>query len=1669
MDPQQRLTLEVTWEALEHAGIPPQSLAGSNTACFMGVNSDDYGKLVLEDLSGIEAWMGIGTAYCGVPNRVSYHLDLRGPSTAVDAACASSLVSVHHGRQSLLTRETDLAIVGGVQVVSNPGMTVVLDKAGAISKHGECRSFDDEANGYGRGEGAAVIILKRFNDAIRDKDRILAKLKGSAVGQDGKTNGIMAPNGQAQEAVARTALGEIDPLSIQYVEAHATSTSVGDPVEIGAMSRLYGASRSAEHPCFVGSVKANIGHLEAGAGAVGFMKAVMAIQSGRIPPQANLKTLNKKIDWANAGITVPTEALDWPSTDGPRRASIASYGYGGTVSHALIEQGPERKTQQIENAGDFPTVLLLSAPQEKRNVTYAATLKAWMEGAGATAATISVASTLATRRGHHDFRSGLVVESRGQALKLLERFVDQPTGSVDPKLGSLISGRALNKKESGLVWLFSGHGAQWPGMGQELMAKEPVFRDAIFGLDGVIRKEAGFSAVHALTKADFDTTDKIQILTYAVQIGLAALLQSKGAQPDAIIGHSVGEIAAAVVSGALNALEGALVVCKRAVLYRQVMGNGAMALVQMPFSQTALMLEGRSEIWSAIDSSPSSCVVAGSVAAVEEFSKVCEAQSVKALKVNSDVAFHTPMLDRLAKPLLESLAEIRPRTPTVPLYSTTTKDPRQESPRDAHYWVHNMLNPVLLSGAVQSAIEDGYRVFQEISSHPVIAHSVNETLMEMDVDDFTVVPTLLRNKPAQLAVQKSLVTLWSKGASIEWTKSFGTAKWAHGVPLTQWQHRPYWKTVETASPATATEHDVDTHTLLGQCIPLADEEKTVFTSKLSNDNKPFPGSHPLHGTEIVPAAVLFNTFLSATGSQELNKIHLRVPVAVSAPRDIQVLVHGSNVHLASRLVQAPDDHNTDLNASWLTHTTAITKAELDLETPRYGTDMDIRATIERIGTELKPSFSVDYLSDVGVPLMGFPWKVTHHVGNTKEMLARVDVSPDTAADAALPWNPKSWAPVFDSATSIGSTLFYETPRLRMPANVANVSIRPGAVPPKIAYIYVQQVKETDTDVASDVTITDEEGKALAKFNQMRFAEIEGNPGASGSVEGLVHQLAWVPAQISETPTSLDRVVLVGYKDHSLIADYQRQLNKRRISVATVLANDGPLDSALDNCLDGDIIVYIPVAAPDAESIPAAAEESCQGLLEITKYVAAKQLQAKIYVVADDAIAATKFSSLSQAPLVGLSRIIASELPQLWGALIDVDSNAFPYQAIKYIDSTDVIRLEDSVAKVSRLRPMPKAKSSSRNTFQPRPEGTYLISGGFGSLGLEVAAHLAHHGARRIVLLSRRALPPRDQWSTLIGTMSDVIAKIAALEEAGVSVHCLPIDLSASTASADLKSRLEALSLPPVLGVVHAAGIVDDQLVLSTTPKAFSHVLAPKINGALALHDAFPTGALDFFILFSSCGQLFGFPGQASYASGNAFLDSLAEHRRLSGDNAVAFQWTSWRGVGGMGDNEFVEAELENRGITSITRSEAFQAWDEVARRNVSQAVVLRSRVLDADEELPMPILEQIAVRRATVASTGADTPASSGAAKTDLPPPGPERAAYLTTTISGCVASVLQLAGPDEVDPKAALSDLGMDSVMTATFRRQLQQTLKVKVPVTLVWGHPTVSHLVKWFGEQLA
>ncbi|KAI1812294.1 6-MSAS [Poronia punctata] len=1681
MDPQQRLSLEVTWEALENAGIDPKGLSGSDTAVFMGVNSDDYSKLLLEDLPNVEAWMGIGTAYCGVPNRISYHLNLMGPSTAVDAACASSLVAIHHGRQAILAGESAIAITGGVNALCGPGLTRVLDKAGAISPDGSCLSFDDDAHGYGRGEGAAVIVLKRMDLAVRDGNNILAVLKGSAVAQDGKTNGIMAPNAKAQQLVANQALrqAKIDAATVDYVEAHATSTPLGDPTEVSAISAVYGAARDSANPVHIGSVKPNIGHLEAGAGGMGFIKAIMAINKKQFPPQANLKKLNSKIDWEKSGVKVVQDVSEWPQpADHPRRAAICSYGYGGTVSHAVIEEyTKETKNDVVSGESSGPVLLVLSAPQEKRLAAQASALASWiLSDEGKAESLTSIANTLAQRRAQHDYRVTFAVSTHEQAAEALNAFVagnKNEWSAQDVILG--------NNVKKDVVWVFSGHGAQWPDMGKELI-NNPAFFQAIQPLDAITQAEGDFSVIQALQNGEgFDQSDRVQILTYVVQVGLAAVLARKGVKPSAIIGHSVGEIAASVAAGSLTPEEGALIVTRRAKLYAQVKGQGGMFMVNAPFEDIKKELGEDGPVVAAINSSPSSCVISGEIEAVTAFAEDVKSRGVKVMKVNTDIAFHSRRsLDPLSEPLRKALVgSIQPKPATTPLYSTADLDPRSTGLRDADYWINNMVSPVLLSSAVTAALADGYRVFLEVSSHPIVSHSVNETIMDQGIndDEFAVLPTLRRNKPAEVCVLHAVGSLFTKGAAVDFGKQFGPkARWAVDVPNTPWAHKSIWRKVsqDGGDSSSVIAHDVEKHTLLGLRSPVGGTSTVLYMTKLDNNTKPFPGSHPLHGTEIVPAAVLVNTFHHATQAATLHNITLRVPVAINAPRDVQVVVEDDQVKITSRLQQSSDAGD----GSWVTHTTGRWSGVNDNKDGEHALFIDIEAAKQRIKDVLPNNFSIDYLDKVGVSAMGFPWAVTEHYGNLKEMVARVDSAPGVDEVA---WDKTSWASILDAATSVGSTIFFDNPKLRMPAQIEKVHFFKGygITPPKVGWLYCEDASERGAP-AVHVSVCDEAGNVFAKFQSMRFSEIEGTPGVSGSVESLVHQLAWVPAKFENKAITWERAALIS-DDENIVSRYRKSLTVQLGTKDVTQFNNAKDFVESATLAPNTAVVYIPGATSSLEDVPANSEKFIDELLTVTKHVVhngASISNVRVFTLTSAVSTSENATALAQSPMHGLARIIASEHPDNWGALIDVEGEErtpFPVMAMKYVKDQDVIRIQDDLPRVSRLQPLPRelkysTEEARARTLLPKPEGTYLITGGLGALGLEVARWLVEKGARRVVLLSRRGLPSRRQWASLDkeSSLHLAVQTIQELERNGATIHALPLDIGAAGAGDKLRDALDDLALPPVLGVVHAAGTLEDQLVLETTADSFHRVLAPKVSGALALNEAFPVGSLDWFVLFSSCGQLFGFPGQSSYASGNAFLDSLATHRRQQGDNAVAFQWTSWHGLGMAASTDFITAELESKGITDITVEEGFRAWEHVAGYNIDHGVVLRSLAFDEGEELPVPILEDIAIRRSAPESSSAAPEKDAGAGAGDMPKNGPELKAWIDLKIRGIISSVLMLGGPEEVEGRAAIADLGVDSVMTVTLRKKLQSALKVKVPPTLTWSHPTSNHLVSWFEEKL-
>ncbi|CKS17037.1 phenolpthiocerol synthesis type-I polyketide synthase PPSB [Mycobacterium tuberculosis] len=802
MDPQQRMLLEVAWEALEHAGIPPDPLGGTRTAVMMGVYFNEYQSMLAASPQNVDAYSGTGNAHSITVGRISYLLGLRGPAVAVDTACSSSLVAVHLACQSLRLRETDLALAGGVSITLRPETQIAISAWGLLSPQGRCAAFDAAADGFVRGEGAGVVVLKRLTDAVRDGDQVLAVVRGSAVNQDGRSNGVTAPNTAAQCDVIADALrsGDVAPDSVNYVEAHGTGTVLGDPIEFEALAATYGHGGDA---CALGAVKTNIGHLEAAAGIAGFIKATLAVQRATIPPNLHFSQWNPAIDAASTRFFVPTQNSPWPTAEGPRRAAVSSFGLGGTNAHVIIEQGSELAPVSEGGEDTGVSTLVVTGKTAQRMAATAQVLADWMEGPGAEVAVADVAHTVNHHRARQATFGTVVARDRAQAIAGLRALAagQHAPGVVSHQDGS---------PGPGTVFVYSGRGSQWAGMGRQLLADEPAFAAAVAELEPVFVEQAGFSLRDVIaTGKELVGIEQIQLGLIGMQLTLTELWRSYGVQPDLVIGHSMGEVAAAVVAGALTPAEGLRVTATRARLMAPLSGQGGMALLGLDAAATEALIADYPQVTVGIYNSPRQTVIAGPTEQIDELIARVRAQNRFASRVNIEVAPHNPAMDALQPAMRSELADLTPRTPTIGIISTTYADLHTQPVFDAEHWATNMRNPVRFQQAIASAgsgADGAYHTFIEISAHPLLTQAIADTLEDA-------------HRPTKSAAKYLSIGTLQRDAddTVTFRTNLYTADIAHPphtchppephptIPTTPWQHTHHW--IATTHPSTAAPED----------------------------------------------------------------------------------------------------------------------------------------------------------------------------------------------------------------------------------------------------------------------------------------------------------------------------------------------------------------------------------------------------------------------------------------------------------------------------------------------------------------------------------------------------------------------------------------------------------------------------------------------------------------------------------------------------------------------------------------------------------------------------------------------------------------------------------------------------------------------------------------------
>ncbi len=925
MDPQQRLLLETAWEALERAGIDPTELGGSNTGVFVGAGAQEYGPRIYEDRDGNAGHLTTGTTSGVASGRIAYALGLQGPALTIDTSCSAALVAVHQATRSLRTGECELALAGGATVVCSPSIYVGFARLGALSEDGRCKPFAAAANGFGVAEGVGMLVLTTLSHARALQLPVLALVRGTAVGQDGASNGLSAPSSAAQERVITAALADagLRAEDIDVVEAHGTGTKVGDPIELRALQATYGAAHDSAQPLLIGSVKSNIGHSQQAAGLAGIIKTVESMRHGIVPATLHLDSPTPQVDWSAGTIEVLSTARNWPATDRPRRAGVSAFGVSGTNAHVILEQAPPSATDE---ALDVTQVVpwTLSATTPAALAEQASRLRKFVQSRD-DLDLVDVALSL-TRHASFEHRAVAVGDNRAELLGGLAA-IEAGTPAVNVVTGRV--GAAVKT-----VFVFPGQGSQWWGMATELMATSAAFAEQMRACDAAFAEFVDWSLLDVvLGVADpsvLERVDIVQPVLFAVMVSLAAQWRALGVHPDAVIGHSQGEIAAAYVAGTLTLADAARVVTLRSKAIRAIAGSGAMMSIASSVDAVTRLIEPWGDrIAVAAENGPFYTVVSGSSDALTELMAICERDELRANRIPVDYASHSSHVDGLQAGLHDALAGVQSRSVDVEFISTVTGEPMDTAQLSGEYWFTNLRQTVRFTDAVRTAHRLGYRAFVECSAHPVLTAGIADSLDDLG-DDHRAVGTLRRDEGGLDRLLLSAAEAYVGGIPADMASTFDAGASRHvDLPTYPFQRKRYWLTAaESSVDARSLGVARAQHPLLGTMVPHADSDEVIFTGRLSLDSEPWLADHGVHDRAVVPGAALVDLALHVgdeTGCPRIDEMVMHAPMVLDAGAALLVqVVVGSARENGKRSVQIysrTDREGTDL--SWTRHAEGV--------------------------------------------------------------------------------------------------------------------------------------------------------------------------------------------------------------------------------------------------------------------------------------------------------------------------------------------------------------------------------------------------------------------------------------------------------------------------------------------------------------------------------------------------------------------------------------------------------------------------------------------------------------------------------------------------------------------------------------------------------------------------
>ncbi|MDA0167608.1 acyltransferase domain-containing protein [Solirubrobacter taibaiensis] len=1469
IDPQQRLVLEIGWEALEDAGSVPDELRGTRTAVIVGVATFDHGALQLQRAS-TDAYVGTGGALSVVAGRLAYTLDLRGPALSVDTACSSSLVAVHLACESLRRGECELALAGGVSVLLAPTVTREFARASLLAADGRCKPFDARADGYVRSEGAGLVVLKPLAEALRDDDRIYAVIRGSAVNQDGRSNGLTAPNCAAQEAVLRAAYAaaSVDPVDVDYVEAHGSGTALGDPIEARALGAVVGAGRSPNRACAIGSVKSNIGHTEAAAGIAGLIKATLALHHGEIPPSLHFEQPNPRIDFDALALSVQRELCPLGPRDRPALAGISAFGFSGTNAHVVIEGAPDPAPADAAG-GDEIVPVLLSARDQPALRAAAGALHGHVLREAPTLA--GVARTTALRRAQHPERLVLLAGGRDELAAGLEAFT---AGAAWP---SAVSGRAPRRAPR-IAFVFPGQGGQWRGMGAALEQREPAFAAASARARTAITAASGADAGGG-HRADggFGAPTLAQPALFALQIALAALWRSWGVEPVATVGHSMGEVAAACVAGALTLEDAARVITLRSALLQRIAGRGQMLLVELP-ADSALEVAGSARIYLAAANGPTSSVIAGPPEEIEDAMTTLRSAGVWCRRIDVDVAAHGADVEPLLAELAGGLRGLEARRPTLELYSTVTGEPWGD-PLDAGYWEANLRRPVRFWPAARRMLEDGIDAFVELSPHPTLVRALSSGVAAVRADAVAV-GGLRRDENAREGLLRAAAELHVRGAIIDWERILPAARWVR-LPPYQWQR---------ASLPGHAGGAGDTWTgLLGTRVAVSTAPGTHIwpvapATALMRE-------HRIADVAVMPAAGYVAAALAGArelgfATPELAGVAFKRPLSLpdeSDPPTVQLAFQPDGEHWRFMVASLA-------GGAWATH------AEGSARSAQATPGDDVGAARKHCTSPVSLDEHYDHLAAAGATFGPALRPLTEAWCGAGEAFAHL-----TAAPALMSTSEVEAALLDGTLHVIGIAATARLTGRRSGPAVPTRIERLSSVRPLVAgeayWCHAVLERAGEHRLQGSIRVYGDDGALSCRADGVTLEWLQRRVHAP-----RLHAVTWTQAEPPARRATSRVVVGPG----AAAAVLGTALGAPVTRDAQGLRHHGMTPTQ---------IVY---AVPGTGGLGAPGHAQ-QDLLELVQALPSSGVRLSAVTHGVHALSGDgPMVCAPAAPVWGLLRAIANERPELGCRLVDLPARplAADLELLGRVldgEATETV-IRGGRAATPNLVALPAIPSAAPSL---RADRTYVISGGTGALGLLLAEHLSTLGARSIALLARREPQPAQR------------AQLAIID-ADVTV------LVADVAAPGLRGVLERVR-SPIAGVIHAAGRLDDGLAADLTRERLDAVMAPKALGAWNLHEALLGVELDFFVLFSSIAGLLGSPAQANHAAASAYLDALAAYRAGLGLPALSIAWGPWRDLGAAGA---ALPRLERLGVLGLDREQGLAAFDAALMLGRTQVAVL---------------------------------------------------------------------------------------------------------------------------------